>query len=209
MAPQRLVAAMASTLSIDPSAEASGKPSPQRASTRSPTTTETLQGLDRTTPPSSIPRADAGSGQGSASAPRTAATIGKTFAAMSGGVVLLVVLARFGLPIVKQNREALDAHAQVPDTPSPPVSALQLATAPSPQVTPIASSSLIATPTPPAASSKNDAPPRAITAPADHGATRRPAPRAEPQAKPAATTLCDPPYTIDSRGHRVPKPECL
>jgi serine/threonine-protein kinase len=198
-AEQRLVAAMASTLAIDASSEAS----------RPPTTTETLQGLDRTTPPADIPRADAASGQGSASASRRAATIGKALAAVAGGVGLLLVLARFGLPIVKQNRETLDAHAQVADTPLSSVTASQPVAAPAPAATPIASSSIVATPTPPATPSKSDALPRATTTPTDHAATRRPAPRAEPPAKPVPTTPCDPPYTIDSRGHRVPKPECL
>ncbi len=194
--------------SISTSPEASSLQGAQAGRRAIATITETVPALHRTTAPASIPSANAASGEGSNAASSRRGGVVKTIAALTGGVGLLAVLVSFGLPLVKHERETPDARAQAVDLPPPSASGSQLAPVAPPESAAVVAS-VVATASPPAAASTNGAPARATATAPDRGPARRPAPRAVPLARPASTTACDPPYTIDERGHRVPKPECL
>jgi len=104
--------------------------------------------------------------------------------------------------------------------------AISMPVVPSVSLTPLPSSSAIAADA--SATSAADAGlvisvtelPKASTAPAvpaapPHGATPRPPPPHQPPVQPtpqppvAPKANCDPPFTIDASGRRIPKPECL
>ena len=162
-----------------------------------------------TTAPASMPSAERRHAPGIPGGRSRAARFAKTVAAVVGGVVLVTVLLRLGVPFARRQPELLDARAQAADVPLPSASSPQPGAAAPPQASPIAASSLVAAQAPPAASATTTAPPRATSMPPGRPPTRPSPPRTELPARPAPTTHCDPPYTIDEHGHHVPKPECL
>jgi serine/threonine-protein kinase len=165
--------------------------------------------MSATTSPASMPSGEPGADRGGARGWKRAALV-TTFVALAGVAGLLVFL-RLGIPFAKREPAPLDARGQAADVAQPSASSSQLASAAppqAPQAPPTTPSSLVAE-APPAASGSNGAPPRSTPRRPDHPPPRPSPVRTEPPARPAPTTQCDPPYTIDARGHHVPKPECL
>jgi serine/threonine-protein kinase len=166
--------------------------------------------MSATTAPASMPWGEPGTDRGRARGWKRAALVTTTLAALAGAAVL--VFLRLGIPFARREPAPLDPRAQAADVAVPSASSSQPAAAASPQAPPVTASSL-APEAPPSASGTapgtNGAAPRAPPRPLDHPPARVSPPRTEPPARPASTVQCDPPYTIDARGHHVPKPECL
>ena len=116
------------------------------------------------------------------------------------GVTLLVVASAGGLLAVKRAKSHAAAKAAVSSLPSASVSAVPSASVSSPPPSPVApppsAAPPVAMPSAPPAGSGHVAKPT--------GSARRPHPSAAP-ARPA----CDPPFTIDAEGVRIPRPECM
>jgi serine/threonine-protein kinase len=162
-----------------------------------------ISAISATTAPASVPWGDSGSRPGGTRGWKRAALVTSSLAALSGVAVLLAFLLKPGIQGATRDPAPLDARGQAADV-APPSASSPLAQPAPPQAPPIppVTSSALVPEAPPAASGTNSAPPRASPKPSTHPPTRLYPPRTQaPQ--------CDPPYTIDARGHHVPKPECL
>jgi serine/threonine-protein kinase len=117
--------------------------------------------------------------------------------AVAGAVALagLLSVAGFSARHRPQARAMSAAQGEAVDVPPP------VAPAPPPP-TPAAPVAL-----PSAAARSTAAPPSAAVR--DTRATTRPGPSAPRTTAPKATRACDPPYSIDSRGREIFKPECM
>jgi serine/threonine-protein kinase len=126
--------------------------------------------------------------------------------AIAGAVAFAGLLSVAGVSF-RHRAQARSAAAEAPAVDLPPAGA---------QPTSPAVASAVAAPAVPAASREPPAIPHPTTAPSpspaggrDARAITRPGPSAPRTAAPKAARACDPPYSIDSRGREIFKPECM
>jgi serine/threonine-protein kinase len=157
--------------------------------------------------PGQIPRmTDAAWGNtGGAPAPRQ----GPKLAVVLGGAALLMLLTGGAVLLVTRKTPPPAAASSPVVAPTPSAPALPSAVVLDPPAAPSASAVADATPSATAApTAAPAAPTTARPATTGHAANPGTTPTAAP-TKPAAKTNCDPPYFMDSSGHRQYKPECL
>jgi serine/threonine protein kinase len=139
---------------------------------------------------------------------RTPLFVGLGIAALSFAVVSFVILARRGVPASSPEPRAPDPTASAASTIPAPPPASAAATAP-PAAQP---STAVATATVPPTSASAAATTVAAK-PAAHATHTTHAAHTAHTAAPAPTAAhpknCDPPYTLDDKGHKIWKPECM
>jgi hypothetical protein len=101
------------------------------------------------------------------------------------------------------------ARDGVPPTVTPSAIAAPAIAAPAIAAPAIAASAIPAPPDEETAPSDASARTKSLVAPVRHVLVAAPVPPARSRAAHGGPVDCDPPFTLDSAGYRVPKPECL
>jgi hypothetical protein len=151
-----------------------------------------------------------------ASMPPQAASRSQSLALLIGLVAAVTLVAVFGIGwLILSRGSNAAAIASAPAETAGTLAPAASVSAPSPTVPQVAAP-LVGTDLPRASPPPNQAPPRApashfIPLPTAWPAPPLPSPPTPAQAASRAPTQpnCDPPFTINLSGHRVPKPECL